>query len=404
MLKSFNLYMNIILISMLAIFAHVSIADPLINDLDGSFIHGETIGIIGTGFGTKNPAAPLWWDNCEGTVDNPSVLLTAPISQVVSYLSSSERRYTETRPAPVEVSSTFRTQYRSSWDGVPQPHQNSNTYIAGGHQGSTNAPVVMVAVSPRELRTKFFIMWYLRLGDDWQDVPWQSDSNYKELWIEDGGDSWATASNDVAYYSTGDNTPYNSSDSMMNLEGLHGRDTNNYHVPVRQWVHREVILDVDNDFHSYVSRNGSTVIDHHCSGCSTGEDSKGVVSIGAYSVYDNSPQATDDRMKRYFDDIYVDITMSRVVVGNRIRYSDCTIMEPQIPSAWSSGAITVSVNAGALEPCEKAYLFVIDANNVVSDQDLGSSGAQGFPVRLVTGSGEQPCLPEKRDSDSSIVQ
>ena len=68
---------------------------------------------------------------------------------------------------------------------------------------------------------------------------------------------------------------------------------------------------------------------------------------------------------RYFDDLYVDNTFSRVMLCNNATYTSATICEPQIPSAWAAGEITVTVNQGAL-PNGTAYLFVFDSDNVAN--------------------------------------
>jgi len=65
---------------------------------------------------------------------------------------------------------------------------------------------------------------------------------------------------------------------------------------------------------------------------------------------------------RYFDDIYIDTTWSRVVLANNQDYDSATIVEPQIPSAWSGNSISATINLGAITD-STAYLFVFDADN-----------------------------------------
>lgn len=369
---------------LILLFPAIAYSTPSVS-ATGSATHGDPLIIEGSGFLTKSPAAPIWFDNCEGgTVDDPSDLTTADIAGVISSLGTGNIKYTEARPASGEVGGETAAQphYDTVYDGVAQPHTRSSQYIAGYHEGSNTANVVAVVVSPRAFSGKFFIMWYLRLGDEWQDVTWDSTSNYKELWIEDGdgGPDWNTKSNDVTFYSTGDQTPYDSSDTLSNLEGAHGLNTNNYHVPVHQWAHREAIYDSDNEHHSYRSLNGSTIINHNCSGgacVGAAKDltSKAVVSIGAFGTRINTPVAfTDDRMIRYFDDIYVDTTYSRVMLGNASTIAASTILEPQPPTAWATDEITVTVNLGGLPTSGTVYLFVFDSTN--------TGNATGYAVTI----------------------
>ncbi len=78
------------------------------------------------------------------------------------------------------------------------------------------------------------------------------------------------------------------------------------------------------------------------------------VSGGTYHCNSNS--------WTYLDDVYVDTTFSRVILANSASYAYATILEPQIPSFWSDGSITVAVNLGRI-PAETAYLFVFDSGN-----------------------------------------
>ncbi len=71
----------------------------------------------------------------------------------------------------------------------------------------------------------------------------------------------------------------------------------------------------------------------------------------------------DPNAWRYFDDMYVDTTHARVVMANNSDYESATIVEPQIPSAWSDTEITFTVNLGMLSETGTRCLFVFDADN-----------------------------------------
>ena len=66
------------------------------------------------------------------------------------------------------------------------------------------------------------------------------------------------------------------------------------------------------------------------------------------------------------DDVYLDITWARVMVGNAPAYGHCTHLVPQIPTAWSEHSITVSSHLGALPRVVTPYLYVIDADGRVN--------------------------------------
>jgi len=73
---------------------------------------------------------------------------------------------------------------------------------------------------------------------------------------------------------------------------------------------------------------------------------------------------------RYFADAYLDTTLSRVVLANKPELARATIIENQIPSAWSDNSITATVNLGRFEQGETAYLFVVDSSGTASAAGL----------------------------------
>lgn len=87
------------------------------------------------------------------------------------------------------------------------------------------------------------------------------------------------------------------------------------------------------------------------------------------SIYDdglgcgnNDRKDSHEDCFRYFDDIYADTVLSRVILTDNSNWNNSTIFEPQIPSAWSNTSITCSANLGGLID-SVAYVFVFDSNN-----------------------------------------
>src|SRR5437773_8983200 len=72
----------------------------------------------------------------------------------------------------------------------------------------------------------------------------------------------------------------------------------------------------------------------------------------------------------YFDDTYVDTTLSRVVLADKPVLSQATIIENQIPSSWSDGSITATVNLGQFAQGQTAYLIVVDSAGTPSATGL----------------------------------
>lgn len=73
----------------------------------------------------------------------------------------------------------------------------------------------------------------------------------------------------------------------------------------------------------------------------------------------------------YIDDIYIDTTRSRVEICNESTWNSRSHCEIQIPSAWSTGSIAITVNRGSFGTSDSAYLFVIDSDGNASD---------GYPI------------------------
>ncbi|MDL0429712.1 hypothetical protein QPM17_01115 [Marinobacter sp. TBZ242] len=72
------------------------------------------------------------------------------------------------------------------------------------------------------------------------------------------------------------------------------------------------------------------------------------------------------------DDIYMDKSFSRVVIGRKSQFSDLDSYELQYPMNWSSDQIEVKLNFGSIDPKTQSYLYVID--------ETGSVNEKGFPL------------------------
>jgi hypothetical protein len=53
---------------------------------------------------------------------------------------------------------------------------------------------------------------------------------------------------------------------------------------------------------------------------------------------------------RYYDDVYLDTTLSRVVLADNPVLTLATIIENQIPVSWSDSSIAATVNPGTVHP------------------------------------------------------
>jgi hypothetical protein len=81
----------------------------------------------------------------------------------------------------------------------------------------------------------------------------------------------------------------------------------------------------------------------------------------------------EGQFELHIDDVYLDNTRARVEIGNAATWAACTHKEMQIPSAWSSGSITVTFNQGSFANGASVWLYVVDAD--------GGAGA-GYPITI----------------------
>jgi len=105
-----------------------------------------------------------------------------------------------------------------------------------------------------------------------------------------------------------------------------------------------------------------------------------VLSLGEYCTQCCLPGATCD-MFTYFDDVYLDNSWARVMLGDASTYSACTVREPQLIDSWSDSSITITANQGTFQSGQ-AYVYVVDENGDVSNSGIGE------PVTIGQGTGQ----------------
>lgn len=78
-------------------------------------------------------------------------------------------------------------------------------------------------------------------------------------------------------------------------------------------------------------------------------------------------------LSSYWDDLYVDNSWARVMLGDASTIDACGVLEVQTPTAWSANSVSVSANTGLFTSGQTVYLFVYDSSGVSSN---------GFPVTI----------------------
>ena len=340
----------------------------------GSQEHDGSGSVSGQYFGTKSPAAPLIWDDCEGkTVDNDAAVISSGWSD----------------PWPIVVSSPDSTKIRYRTNGfrsMDQAHSNSLRFLSGCHyQDADNNPqyigtgaegfrAVMVTIDAGVGQTpnRWYTRFYYKVDDLWNRQE-MTLNNHKITIFQEGGAGY-TGGFQYTVYENG------AAGQSPGVSSLHDNElepsSNEFNNARLKWVIWEETLNTgDSDRNVY--------IDNTDVGFSTSypQATARSFTMGGYyrrvtdggsilntADYRGGWEGDQDTNWRYFDDAYVDTTWSRVMVGNASTWDACTILEPQICTSWSSTLIEFTVNLGNL-PTNK-YLYVVNSDNEVNANGL----------------------------------
>ena len=326
--------------------AGLALAAPALQQVSGSMDHNGTVTITGSGFGAKASAAPLVWDNATG--------------------SALSGQWTGAWPDKLPG---YNTGYYAPMRGIDLPHTHDTRYIAGAHAANTGADsgyAVMVFKAIQAPAFPYFIYasWYQRVDDQWH---FGGDNNFKTFDYSLGTEPYAA--NQSWYTAYGPPLPGSTTDiPQWTYEigtPLALPDNNGHNAwwgmavnPMAgKWSKVEITIRVSNQKDGYVKvfENGHQVINY--SGVTdTYGGSQRTISVGGYARMQGYPTNW-----RYYDDIYIDTSLQRVVLADKPVLSQATIIEPQIPTSWSDSSITATVNLGKFTQGQTAYLLVVDA-------------------------------------------
>ena len=380
-----------------------------------SISHGDSIVISGSGFGTKDPAAPLMWDDAEdkGIGEFPSIIANT-YSQV---------GYSHYQPGDIvegeDIPENWEIHYRSVGfapvsDSVDGPHSRSAKYISGGHWENnigthSGRDVSLTVATPSGFEERWFATWYYTIDPAWPSCG--NSPNHKITTFQSGTVAYSNPPYTNQYFYMGfslhpcNKYDYTGMQTMGHMssswcyEWYYNPSACNPTTPMgdgalwrgnspsnANWIRLEQRVSNDQGFLHFL-------IDNHFVWKGEGRPNwvpeytnvdSGIRSFtagGYYRWYLDGAGFQHNDAFRFFDDIYIDSTLSRVMLGDNSNYDSCTILEPQIPSAWSDNSITVTTNLGALTG-DIAYLFVFDADN--------NHDPIGYPVTLGSGGDTTP--------------
>jgi len=353
-------------------------AAPSISNVSGTLSHKQTVIVQGSGFKTKSSAAPVVWDDCSGTNITDKWSGAWPNGSGTSY------------------NMAYRTP-AGLGRGVALPHPNITKYMCGAHypgsgynagynvmvwknktkpsfpaysywsyyerfdpsypiSGNDNCKIYdySCGTSPYAMNSSTDNNWYIEYVGGLPSPPSSANWHYND-------DTFAFWPNSCLYNA---NAP--SYADRSGTSSLYGGACNN---PIAGWHKVEIEIKWTDQPDGYFKVWDNGVLKVHYIG-ETDRQWAGTArneGIGGYARIANSTNAW-----RYFADIYHDYSRSRVIIGNASTYNASTIREVQVPSAWSDGSITLSINQGVYAAGQTAYLYIVDPD--------GSVNTNGYPI------------------------
>lgn len=350
------------------IFCSVSFAAPTVSGISGTASHGQVLVLSGSGFGNKTTAAPVVWDDCSGT----NIL----------------EKWSGGWPTS-PISDNYVINYRAPMRGVQPAHSFAAKYLCGAAAGTGSGYPNNIMIWKNRTITSYpaysYISFYTRV-----DPLYNSGDNFK--WFD---------------YSTR-NSPYtmnSSTDSNWYLEYVGGLG-NSHHInddggsiynvgpdwtvdllgnskyfgssinPKTQWVKIELEIKYTNANDGWINifENGKLIKSGSAPHSYNGPTDKYTSTTSRNEAIGGFTRNIDPNNWRYFNDLYLDWTLARVVIGNASSYSACTVREVQPPTDWSTGKISLVFNQGRLANSSQAWVYVIDSTGAVN--------SSGFPVTI----------------------
>lgn len=313
-----------------------------ITSVSGTLLNGSILTISGSGFGTKATASPVLWETYEsGTVGQLVQNQNATIGKwdndgyPVYYSTAHPHSGSKCGDHPMGaqtgqlvVSHDFSTAYIDFWGYLGNVIDNYSRNWKVWRVGNSGSPVIET----------IFAYYCPQNGNSHLTI-------YDEAGGGNIGGSWdpnpTGPVNNTVYH-------FEVAFKQSSIGVANGA--------IHQFINGQ-IQGYDSD--SVMTRNSSTTYTN--------------VTIGElWSVDALAECPANSGAHFYTDNIYIDNSWARVVIGDHSTWATSTHREIQIPSAWSSSSITITANQGSLASLTNQYLYVVDS--------VGNVNANGFQL------------------------
>lgn len=313
-----------------------SAAQPAVSQLNGELVHLGQVEIFGTGFGQKTPAAPLIYDNFEGGT---------PGSRIGGGWFTDSAR-----PGYYPTYSAARSRRING--------QSARQNYTDGNYNSTLGLVHLEELTGNPQSPLYVSGWF------YNTTSGSPSRNVKIISFRGGGaGSWDNPQLRADFYpSSSGGHIYNadcSGDTQLQDWGLGNEMYSNAWHRLEAYENVQTGYTLWKDTEEWASISGVL----HSSDCYF----RNLYMMSYFATDQGTPQPS---MEFYWDELYVDITRARVELGDAATWAACSRREIQIPTAWSSDAITIDVNQGSFANGQQAYLYVVDGNGAVNQQGL----------------------------------
>ena len=327
----------------------INTSTPAILSVSGTIKEGSTISIIGSGFGLKSPAAPLYW----GNYDNDPVGTTAQQTGL--------KNLNGYDPNPPRVDNTR---------AVSGTHSLRMDYPL--NENGSFPEVGLSGLSATEVYVSAWLYWQLDSGSG-NEIPIiklvRAEAGtvyhgypgfYETIRPNAAGQIIGTDRGSIS--SNGTVTNDDVVNAGQNAGGWH-RIEYYYKLSTpgvangvfQTWVDGVLNANVTNTM-SRAAGNTATI-------------------NNIISPFDGiSGQNNANSYTLWVDNLYIDTTRARVEIGNAATFSKCTMRFIQPATSWSDGSISVTVNLSQFTSGEKVYVYVVAPNGNVNNN--------GFPVTV----------------------
>lgn len=312
-----------------------AIGAPVVTSVSGTPAQGQAVKISGTSFGTKAQAGPLVFDDFESGADGQPVQgKTAAAGKWNTGAYANGVTY-----ATYEGRKVARHQFGNG-------NYNSSLYV-----------------DPSPTQTVYLDFWI-------KGVPVSNPSRNWKAW---------------RFYNSSDaevgNSVYYCNGGGVDLAGswVWTAET----PPPKTWIHYEVIQKPGMVRHY---RDGKLDL----SSSNSSPPAVSQIRVGHYWGLDAAEGCgSNPGANVYTDNVYVDNSLARVVIGNAPTFEGSSKRAIQQPTAWSTSEVSIRFQPTQFTEGEKAYLFVVDANNAASP---------GYPITIGKGGAAAVAIPNSPTS------